>query len=174
MSRFVSVIALVFAAASVALVADEKSRLTEEVQEALVRFYEEDPSLEEEIGKAPGYALFPRVGKGGLGLGAARGTGQVVEGGQPVGRTTLTQVSIGFQLGGQVYSELIIFENRETLENFKEGNFEMAAQASAVAAASGAAANAKFEHGVKVITLTRGGLMYEASIGGQKFGYRAY
>ncbi|MGA1236041.1 MAG: YSC84-related protein, partial [Limisphaerales bacterium] len=76
--------------------------------------------------------------------------------------------------GGQVYSEVVFFETAESLKNFKEGNFEFSAQVSAVAAAEGASANAKYKQGVLVFTLARGGLMYEASVGGQKFSYESY
>ena len=156
------------------LVASEQSRLTEEVNEARAAFLKKDPSLEKELGSAAGYALFPGVGKGGIGIGGAHGTGQVVVGGGPVAKTTLTQVSIGLQLGGQKYAELILFENREALNSFMTGRFSLAAQATAVAAASGVAANAKYAGGVKVITMTIGGLMYEASVGGQKFSIEKY
>src|SRR5262245_28945636 len=154
--------------------ADEKSRLTEEVQEAKAALIKHDSSLNGEIGKAAGYALFPGVGKGAIGVGGARGTGQVVVEGGPVAKVTLTQVTVGLQLGGQKYVELILFENQKALDQFMDGKFTMAAQASAVAAASGAAANAKYAGGVKVITMAVGGLMYEASVGGQKFGIEKY
>jgi hypothetical protein len=89
------------------LIADEKSRLTEEVTESRAEFLKKDPSLEKEMASASGYALFPGVGKGAIGVGGARGTGQVIIGGSPVARATLTQVNIGLQLGGQKYAELI-------------------------------------------------------------------
>ena len=154
--------------------ADDKSRLSEEVQEAKAALIKHDSSLTAEIGKAAGYALFPGVGKGAIGVGGARGTGQVVVKGAPTAKVTLTQVTVGLQLGGQKYVELILFENQKALEQFMDGKFTMAAQASAVAAASGAAANAKYANGVKVITIAVGGLMYEASVGGQKFGIEKY
>ena len=154
--------------------ADEKSDRTKEVKEALALFQEADSSTADTLAKAVGYAVFPSVGKGGLGIGGARGSGQVLEKGAAVGATTLTQVSVGLQAGGQVYSELIIFENPRVLADFKKGNFEFNAQVSAVAAASGASRNAKFDHGVKVLTLAKKGLMYEAAVGGQKFGFKAY
>ena len=91
-----------------------------------------------------------------------------------VAKTTLTQVTVGLQLGGQKYRELILFQDKAALDKFLEGKFTMAAQVSAVAAASGAAANAKYANGVKVITMAVGGLMYEASVGGQKFGIEKY
>jgi lipid-binding SYLF domain-containing protein len=86
---------------------------------------------------------------------------------------SLTQLTIGFQWGGQAYSEIIFIEDAETLRKFKNGQSEFAAQASAIAATLGASADANYEHGVAVFTLGKGGLMYEASVGGQKFGYRA-
>ena len=93
------------------------------------------------------------------------------EGGKLVGYTTLTQASIGLALGGQKYTELIFFENKAALDRFKSSNFAFAAQASAVALKSGVSANAKYSDGVAVFTLGETGLMYEASIGGQKFAF---
>ena len=95
----------------------------------------------------------------------------VYRGGQPIGFCTLSQASIGLQAGGQSYSELILFENERTLNDFTDGTFAFAAQTSAVAAAAGAGANAKYDQGVMVFTLGEKGLMYEASVGGQKFNY---
>jgi hypothetical protein len=109
-----------------------------------------------------------------MGIGGAHGTGQVIVAGSPVARTTLTQVNVGLQLGGQKYAELILFQNTAALDTFLSGAFTFAAQASAVAVASGAAANAKYSGGVKVITMPIGGLMYEATVGGQKFGIQRY
>ena len=125
---------------------------------------------------ASGYVIFPTVAKGAVGVGAATGTGQLFEAGnaQPVGEASMTQVTIGLQLGGQAYSELLIFQDQTTLDNFKKGNFEFSAQATAVAVTAGASANAKYEKGVMVLTIAKGGLMYEASVGGQKFSYTAY
>ena len=108
------------------------------------------------------------------GVGAARGKGQLHESHKPTGETTLTQASIGLQLGGQVYAEIIFFESDTTLSSFKESKMEFSAQVSAVAATAGATKNAKYEHGVAVFTLAKGGLMYEASVGGQKFKYEKY
>jgi lipid-binding SYLF domain-containing protein len=88
-----------------------------------------------------------------------------------IGKAKLKQVSIGFQLGGQAYREVIFFENKEAMDRFKQDKLEFAAQASAVAATSGASANVKYSNGVMIFTQQKGGLMYEASIGGQKFDY---
>jgi lipid-binding SYLF domain-containing protein len=113
------------------------------------------------------------VGKGAVGVGGAYGKGVLYQGGRAIGYCDLSQASIGFQLGGQAYSEIIFFEDELSLQNFKSGTLEFAAQASAVAAASDASANADYDHGVAVFTLAGKGLMYEASIGGQKFTYQA-
>ena len=116
-----------------------------------------------------GYAVFPKVGKGGIGVGGAYGKGTVIAGDQTVGQTSLSQVSIGLQLGGQVYAEFIFFKDETALADFKRGNFELGAQASAVAATAGASADASYNKGVAIFTNVSGGLMYEASVGGQKF-----
>jgi lipid-binding SYLF domain-containing protein len=130
-----------------------------------------DPGLQKFFDTAAGYAVFPSVGKGAAGIGAAYGRGEVFEGGKLVGYATLTQASIGLALGGQKYTELIFFENKAALDRFKSGTFAFAAQASAVALKSGVSANAKYSDGVAVFTLGEAGLMYEASVGGQKFAY---
>ena len=124
--------------------------------------------------KARGYAVFPNVGKGGIGIGGARGKGEVFEKGKVIGSTTLTQVSIGFQLGGQAFSQIIFFKDKKSLERFTEGNFEFGASASAALISEGANASADYSDGVAVLTFSKGGLMYEASIGGQKFSYEEY
>jgi lipid-binding SYLF domain-containing protein len=141
--------------------------------------------------KCYGYAVFPNVGKGGIGVGAAHGTGRVYVQGKVIGDTTMNQVSIGAQLGGQSYSEIIFFEDKRALDEFTSGNFEFGAQASAVAITAGASAKAGsggssagasggkhdastaggYHKGMAVFTVAKGGLMYEASIGGQKFKY---
>lgn len=134
-------------------------------------FKKTDPGLDNFFARAVGYAVFPNVGKGGLALGGAYGSGVLFDRGRAVGKTSLTQVTIGFQLGGQAYSEIIFLQTEGALAEFKEGKFALAAAASAVALASGASANAKYQQGVAIFTSTKGGLMYEASVGGQKFSY---
>ncbi len=147
---------------------------SDEVKATIERFQKEDSSLAAVIKSAAAYAVFPSVKKGGLGIGGARGSGELIEKGAAVGKTTLTQVSIGFQAGGQAYAELILFEDAKAVAKFKESGFAFGAQVSAVAVKSGASANAKYADGVKVLTMANGGLMYEASVGGQKFKYSAY
>jgi lipid-binding SYLF domain-containing protein len=140
---------------------------------------------------AYGYAVFPTIGKGGIGVGGAYGEGRVYEQGRHVGDAKMTQLTIGFQLGGQAYSQMIFFEDERALREFTSGNFEFGAQASAVAITAGAQAGAgttgtsagasggqrdartvgRYYRGMAVFTVAKGGLMYEASIGGQKFSY---
>lgn len=141
---------------------------------AISEFKSADPSLQRFFKSSYGYAVFPTVGKGGLGIGGAYGTGVLFAGGEAVGETSLTQLTIGFQLGGQAYREIIFFRNQAAMSAFKRGSFELSAQASAVAATLGASADVDFENGVAVFTLAKGGLMYEASVGGQKFDFDAY
>ena len=131
-------------------------------------------SLKPYFKKARGYAVFPNVGKGGFGIGGARGKGEVFEKGYVIGSTSLTQLSIGFQLGGQTFSQIIFFKDKKSLDRFTEGNFEFGASASAVLITEGANASADYSDGVAVLTFSKGGLMYEASVGGQKFSYLGY
>ena len=131
-------------------------------------------SLKPYFKKARGYAVFPNIGKGGFGVGGARGKGEVFEKGNVIGSTVLTQVSIGFQLGGQAFSQIIFFKDKKSLDRFTEGNFEFGASASAALITEGANASADYSDGVAVLTFSKGGLMYEASIGGQKFSYEEY
>jgi lipid-binding SYLF domain-containing protein len=143
--------------------------------------------------KAHGYAIFPTVGKAGFFIGGAYGEGRVYKQGTVIGDTTLMQASIGFQLGGEAFSEIIFFEDARALEEFTNGNFEFSAQAqaaiitagaSATAATSGSSAGASggkndavtagsYYRGMATFIILKGGLMYEASVGGQKFSYTA-
>jgi len=145
--------------------------LEQEALKTIEKLKQTNPGLEVFFEKAYGYAVFPTVGKGAIGIGGAHGTGVVFEQGKPIGHSKLTQLSIGFQLGGQTYSEIVFFEDKKTLDDFKKGNFEFSAQASAIAVKKGASTDADFDKGVAVFTLPKGGLMFEASIGGQKFSF---
>lgn len=139
--------------------------------ETIANFKNHDPSMQVFFDKAQGFAVFPTVGKGGMGIGGAYGKGEVYEKGTLIGYSSLTQLTIGFQLGGQAYSEIIFFKDKATLNDFKSGNFEFSAQASAIAVTAGASADAGYNNGVAIFTLAKGGLMYEASVGGQKFSF---
>ena len=124
--------------------------------------------------EAAGFAVFPNIAKAGLGIGGARGNGEVFEDGKVIGSTTVTQLSFGVQLGGQAFSQIIFFQNKRDLDRFTDGNFEFGASASAALITEGANASVDYTNGVAVMTFSKGGLMYEASIGGQKFTFKGY
>ena len=151
----------------------KKTKIVDDSQNAKAEFIKADSKMTDLFNKSAGYVIFPNVGKGGIGVGGAAGNGAVYAHDSLIGTAKLTQVSIGLQLGGQSYREVIFFEDEKTLDRFKKSKIEMSAQVSAVAAASGASANAKYVEGVMVFTMQKGGLMYEASVGGQKFKFEA-
>ncbi len=130
-----------------------------------------DPGLESLAKKSHGFAFFPEVTKGGLGVGGAYGRGLVYEQGQHIGYADVTQGSIGLQAGGQTYSELVVFQTKEALERFKQNQVDFGANASAVIVTTGAATNARFVDGVAVFVRPTAGAMAEASVGGQRITY---
>jgi lipid-binding SYLF domain-containing protein len=140
-----------------------------DVAAAIVAFKSSDKMLAKWFDTSYGYVVFPNITKGAVGVGGANGDGRVFEKGAYVGDARVTQVTIGAQLGGQSYSEVIFFESKDALDRFKENRFEMTAGLSAVAAAEGASKDAKYSQGVAVFTEAKKGLMAEASVGGQKF-----
>lgn len=162
-------IALFSATASHAWDPDEATEYDEKAQVALAEFKEKDPKVQRFIDESAGFVVIPTVGKAAIGIGGAHGKGVLYEDGAVTAVVTLNQLSFGFQGGGQAYSEFIFFEDAATLENFKRGNFELNAQASAVAVTAGASADAAFNGGMAIFTQAKGGLMYEAAVGGQKF-----
>lgn len=153
--------------------AEGKSLIENDAAVALSKAKASDPTLVRVFDSAAGYAVFPSVGKGAIGVGGAYGKGVLYERGIAVGYCDLSQASIGFALGGQAYTEIIAFEMARDVDVFKQGNFRFDAQATAVALKSGVGANAKYANGVAVFTMDEAGLMYEASVGGQKFSYQA-
>ncbi|MEO8450882.1 MAG: YSC84-related protein [Gemmatimonadota bacterium] len=144
-----------------------------QVAAVIEKFKQKDPGLETRFAEAAGYAVFPTVAKGAIGIGGARGKGYVYEHGKLIGRTTLTQLSIGLQAGGQAYSEVVFFKTDAALANFKNGRLKLDAQASAVALTERVAQDLKYRDDVAIVTMAQGGLMYEASVGGQKFSFHA-
>ena len=140
---------------------------------AVVTAKSSDPTMTNVFQAAHGSAVFPKIGKGGAGVGGAYGKGVLYRDGQIVGYCDMSQASIGLQLGAQTYTEIICFEDQKSFDRFKTGNFTFDAQATAVALKSGAGANAKYSNGVAVFTMDEAGLMFEAAIGGQKFAYQA-
>lgn len=151
--------------------ASDQNAMEVQVAETIRSFKQKDPGISTYFDTAHAYAVFPSVGKGAVGVGGAHGVGEVRHHGQTVGYAELTQGTIGLQLGGQVYSEVIFFENAAAFDRFKADDFAFSAQASAIAAKAGASADADYERGVVVFTMGKGGLMFEASIGGQKFDF---
>ena len=145
-----------------------------EANKTIKEFKEKDPGMAKFFSSAYGYTVFPGIGKGGLGIGGASGKGTLFKGGTAVADAKMSQLTIGFQAGGQKYAEIIFFENAETYNDFVSGNYEFAAQVSAVALTAGASADAAYKDGLLVVTMTIGGLMYEASVGGQKFKVTSY
>jgi lipid-binding SYLF domain-containing protein len=158
-----------------------------------IAVFEKSPACQPYFKKAYGYAMFPTIGQGAFGIGVAQGDGQVYRGGKVTGYTSMTQISIGFQLGGQAYSQIIFFEDKRAYDEFTHGNFEFDASASAVAITSGAQASAgttgstagasagpatgkqattSYYKGTSIFVHTKGGLMFKAAVGGQKFSFK--
>lgn len=153
--------------------AEGKDDIERDAAVAIDKAQESDSTLKPILDDAAGYAVFPKIGKGAIGVGGAYGKGVLYENGAVIGYCDLTQGTIGFQLGGQTYTEMIAFETDNDMDIFKRGNLNFDAQATAVALRSGAGANAEYTNGVAVFTMDEAGLMFEASIGGQQFSYQA-
>lgn len=182
--RILPLLALVLAQVSTVAQADA----TREECEATLANFRELGNVSELLAESYGYAILPTIGKGAIGVGGAGGTGCVFAGGKHTGNVSMGQITIGFQLGGQAYSQIILFKNADVYREFTTGQFEFGADATAVALTYGAQAGAStkgasasagetkgigaWKRGMAVFTLAKGGLMYEASIGGQKFNYK--
>ncbi|MDO3383610.1 lipid-binding SYLF domain-containing protein [Gilvimarinus algae] len=164
----------------------------QDIYQETVNIFKESPKVQVFFQNAYGYAVFPTIGKGAVGIGGAHGKGRVYQNNRHIGDTSMTQLSFGWQLGGQAFSEVIFFQTAKDLERFKRGEFEFGAQASAVAITASAnakvgttglaagasgtsdaagAQTATYNNGVAVFTHAKGGLMYEAALSGQKFSY---
>ena len=184
---------LIFLALAAMWVLPLATARADEYSDAIKQFQSAGKSAQY-FGKSYAYAVFPTIGKGGLGIGGAHGTGRVYVGGAYVGDTSMTQLSIGFQAGGQAFSQIIFLQDKRAFDEFTKGNFEFDAQASAVAITAGASAgvgtsggaragastdkeNAQtdsvgFYKGMAVFYIVKGGAMYEAAVAGQKFSYK--
>ena len=174
MKRLLSAILLFVALAAGPVTTEAANDIVVQSSRAVRNFKRTDPSMRKFFNSCVGYAILPSVTAGGLGIGAQRGKGLVYAGGKLIGKTTLTQVSIGAQIGGEEFAEIVFFQTHKALNDFKTGQFSMSAQAKANAAASGVAANADYQYGVAVFTQAKSGLMAAAAIGGQKFGYESF
>ncbi|MEP2058739.1 YSC84-related protein [Maribacter litoralis] len=163
--------ALLFLAVGVNAQSDKDKKVMKDADKAKEKLMTMEVGLDQFFQNSAGYVVFPNVGKGGFIIGGASGNGVVYEDGTKVGMADLKKLSVGLQAGGQAITEIIFFETNEDLEEFKEGDFEFSAEASAVAIKSGVAVNAKYRDGVAVFALPKAGLMADASVGGQKFDY---
>lgn len=143
--------------------------LENKADETIEEFISCKPKISDFVESAHAYAVFPLIGKGGAGFGGAHGRGIVKKDSTKLGEAKMTQITVGLQWGGQVYSELVFFQDSATFADFKRGELKLAGQASAVAINAGASTNLAYSNGIAIFTKPRGGLMYEASVGGQKF-----
>ena len=174
LAQLVLIFSSLFIANSVSAQSSKEKKIMVDCDSAKAEFLRTDPLMKNVFDAAYGYLILPNIGKGAMGVGGASGNGIVYEQGKIVGTAKMSQVTVGFQVGGQAYRELIFFENKEALDRFKQNKVEFSAQASAVAATLGASANAKYTDGIMIYTQQKGGLMYEASVGGQKFKYSKF
>jgi lipid-binding SYLF domain-containing protein len=186
------VINIFLASACLALSLPAAAGKPDNVQETIENF-KQAQDARPYFDSAYGYAVFPTIGKGGVGVGAAGGKGHVYEQGRLVGESTMVQLSVGVQLGGQVYSQIVFFENKAAFDEFTREGFEFSADTSAVALTLGANAEAgtkgvsaaasttpqhgtavaRYNKGMAVLTLAKGGLMYQAALAGQKYSFKA-
>ena len=166
--------------------------MADEDYSSTIKIFQEAGESASFFNNSYGYAVFPTIGKGGIGIGGAYGKGRVYAGGAWKGDTSMSQLSVGFQFGGQAYSQIIFFEDKRAYDEFTSGNFEFSADASAVAITAGASASAgstgsaagasagkkdattvgAYHKGMATFTVAKGGLMYEAVVAGQKFSYK--
>ena len=156
--------------------------------QSTINTFRQAPETKPFFSNAYAYAVFPTIGKGGIGIGGAYGEGKVYRGGSVTGSVNMAQLTLGFQLGGQAFSQIVFLQDKRAYDEFTSGSFEFGAQASAVAITAGASAQAgstgtgaaagksqakaSYVSGYAVFTVAKGGLMYEASIGGQKFSFK--
>ncbi len=166
--------ALVIAALTPVHIVTAAGDLRAEAETAIKNLQSADSTLTNLFRNSAGYAVFPKVGKAAFIVGGEHGKGIVYEKGKPIGEATLSEINVGAQAGGEAFYEIIFFETEEALAEFKEDHFEMSAKVGGVAAAEGAALNAKYCEGVVVFTLPRRGLRAQAAIGGQKFSFNPW
>jgi lipid-binding SYLF domain-containing protein len=148
---------------------DVLKTLHEDVQATIERLQREDPGLKRLLQDAHAYVVFPSVGKASVVIGGAYGKGEVFEKGKLIGYAAIAQLTLGLQVGGETFSQIIAFENKQALDRFKAGKTHFAANASAVLVKAGAAASARYDKGTNVLVYADGGMLLELAIGGQKF-----
>ncbi|SFU30499.1 Lipid-binding SYLF domain-containing protein [Pustulibacterium marinum] len=168
-----SALVCLFTANAVAQTSKDQ-KIMKDAAKAKTTLMAKDAGLESFFDDAAGYVIFPNVGKGGFIIGGATGNGVVYDDGVAIGMADLKKINVGLQAGGQAITEVIFFETEGDLKDFMKGNFQFSAEASAVAVKSGKAVNAKYKDGVAVFAMPKGGLMADASVGGQKFDYESF
>jgi len=151
--------------------AESRAVLASEVRETIAVFKEKDPSIQTFFENSYGYAVLPKIFKGGFWIGGAYGKGEVYEQGKKVGFCDMSQATLGFTFGGEYFREIIFFRQKQDLDRFRIGDFTFSAQVTGVALKAGAAAKADYKGGMAVFVATDKGLMVDASLGGQKFNY---
>lgn len=147
--------------------------LMQDSRDAKAAMLQADDNLQELFSESAGYAIFPNVGKGAYIIGGASGNGVVYENGAVVGYSNLKQVDVGLQVGGKAYREVLFFETQEDLEDFKDGEYELSGNATAVIIEKGKSKTVKFVDGIAVATMPKAGAMVGVSVAGQRFGYTA-
>jgi lipid-binding SYLF domain-containing protein len=168
---FVSVATILGGCATAPDTPEAKAGLHDEVQATQKRFIRADPGLQQFLDRAHGYVVYPDIGKGGVIVGGGYGKGEVYEKGKLVGYADITQGTVGPQVGGASFAELIVFETNEAMNKFKNSDFQLTANANAVALKAGASAAARFTDGVAIFVMPNSGFMAEASVGGQQLKY---
>jgi lipid-binding SYLF domain-containing protein len=171
-SRLVLIVPVLLLGLNVASAKDiDKDELHGKVESIKTDWQAKDDTFEATLKKAYAYAIFPEVGKGGFIIGASHGAGEVYQKGKLIGYTKMTQTTIGAQVGGQTYAEVILFKNKKALDRFKKARFEGSAAATAIGGKKGAAAASKYKDGTAIMVLPLKGAMAEAAGGGQKFAF---
>ncbi len=169
--KALSFLLLVFISTSALSQNREQKEIIDDAKQAKAAFIEEDPEMAKYFANSEGYAIFPNVGKGAYVIGAALGNGVVYENGNLVGMAKLRQLDVGLQIGGQAFRQVLFFKDEAALRSFKQGNFELSGNASAVVLEQGKARSIEFKNGIAIVTMPKAGAMVEVSVGGQKFEY---
>jgi lipid-binding SYLF domain-containing protein len=159
---------------AVGALAQDREELVQDAQNTLQSIEQQDPNFTGLINSAAGYAVFPNINKGGFVFGGGGGDGVLFQNGHAIGRVHMTQATVGAQIGGASFSQLILLQNASALSDFKSGRVKIQASASAVAASAGAAANIHYQRGVAIVVQPKGGLLAEAVVGGQHFNFRPF
>jgi len=179
MRKFIFPLLTVFAAGLMGCESSEPpspaqtAAMHDEARAALERMQAQDSTVKYLVDNSYGYVVFPEIGEGAVGIGGASGKGIVYQSGHRVGEVNLTQASLGIQIGGQTFAELIVFQNQKALNRLMNDGYEFGADASATFVKEGAAGSGDFVHGVRIFILPKGGLMAGLSLNGQKFHFTA-